>query len=160
MAGRFRYVMNVEVDAMDLEPLQSGLEDEPGFQLGRLVGEKELGAMLADGELRFDLTVEARFHDFGACLEVLSVYLSEYLSGVEVVEELDGAGRRASVRCWRYVGRRGELIKVPLEHAISMGREVVPGREDVSALREMWPGLPQWARDAYKLTFDELADLC
>jgi hypothetical protein len=151
--------MDCEVDAVDLESLCSGLEDEPGFNLADLLGAKDLAAMLASGEIRFDVPRLDRFHGFGTCVEVISVYLSEYVSGIEVVEELDASARRTAVRCWRYVGRRGELVKVPLEHAISLTREVLPGREDVAALRAMWPELPQWARDAYKLSFDGLADL-
>jgi hypothetical protein len=151
--------MDLEIDAMDLEPLASGLEDEPSFCLPALVGKDAFAHMLELSRLEFDARAKDRFHGFGESLSVISVYLSEYVSGVEIVEELDASGRRSSVRCWRYIARRGELVKVPLEHAIGMDREVVPGLEDVAALRAMWPDLPQWARDAYKLTFDELADL-
>src|SRR2546430_3422765 len=102
-AGRYRYVMSQEIDAMDLEPLVSGLEDEGGFSLAELTGKDALAQMLSDGDLTFDLTVRERFHGFADCISILSVYLSEYVSAVEVVEDLDAALRRSSVRCWRYV---------------------------------------------------------
>ncbi len=157
--ARCRYLMDHEVDAMDLEPLRSGLEDEREFALAALVGERALAEMLRDGMLRFDVTRPEPFAAFAKCIEILSVYLPEYVSGIEILEALDAAGRRRSVACWRHIGRSGELARVALDHAVSVGREIVPGGEDVAALRAGWKDLPRWARDAFKLTYPELRDL-
>ena len=159
MTGRYTYAMDHDISGEDLEPLSSGLEDERGFVLGELVGQNELAKMLGAAHLDFHVTVAERFRPFDQCIEILSVYLPEYVFGVEVVEELDVGLKRSSVRCWRYIGRRGEVVKVALEYAVSLNREILPGREDVASLRAMWTTLPQWAQNAYKLTFDELADL-
>ena len=151
--------MDHEIDAMDLESLTSGLEDEPDFSLGALLGHEALAAQLTEGALMFDVVTSERFEPFGKCIEILSVYLPEYVSGIEIAESLDGAGRRRGVECWRYVGRSGEVVRVALEHAIGFDRGVVAGAEDVADLRARWRELPQWARDAFKLTYGELADL-
>ncbi|MFZ5470045.1 MAG: hypothetical protein ACOZIN_11475 [Myxococcota bacterium] len=143
----------------DLETLRSGLEDEADFRLAELVGAEVLERMLKDAQLDIDACTSERFFAFGKAIAILSVYLPEYVSGVEVVEELDAGLHRMRVECWRYVGRQGELIAVPLQFAVSLQRDILPGREDLAALRRLWPELPQWARNAYKLTFDELADL-
>jgi hypothetical protein len=157
--GRFRYIMDQEIDAMDLEALSSGLEDEPQFALGALLGEGGLAAQLAGGALTFDVAVPERFESFGKCIEILSVYLPEYVSGIEIAVDLDASGRRRRVECWRYIGRGGEVVRVALQHAIALDREVLPGPEDVVELRARWRELPQWARNAFKLTYEELGDL-
>jgi hypothetical protein len=159
MAGRYRYIVQHPISGEDLEPLVSGLEDEQDFRLAELIGQDALKGMLATGEVEIDVTVPQRFFAFGSCLAILSVYLPEYVSGVEVVEELDLGHRRSKVECWRYVGRQGDLLTVPLQYALSLDREIIAGREDVAQLRLLWRELPDWARVAYKLTFDELADL-
>jgi hypothetical protein len=52
------------------------------------------------------------------------------------------------------------LVTIPLEYAIGMDREIIPGREDLARLRAMWRELPSWTRVAYKQTFiAELGDL-
>jgi hypothetical protein len=159
MGGRYRYLLRHSIAGEDLEPLTSGLEDESGFRLGEVVGVPEVARMIAEGELDVDVQTTERFFAFGGAIEILSVYLPEYVSGVEIVEEFDVGLRRTRIECWRYIGRQGELIAVPLEFALTLTREIVAGKEDVRALRAMWRELPQWARDAYKLTFDELGDL-
>ncbi len=159
MAGRYRYQLAHFVSGEDRESLESGLEGEPGFRLAELVGADAVRAMISDGEWNIDLTVSDRFFGFGPSLEILSVYLPEYVIGVEVAEELDLGLKRTRVECWRYIGRQGELLVVPLQYALSMEREVIPGKEDLAALRRMWRELPQWARDGYKLSYGELADL-
>lgn len=159
MSGRYRYLLDHPISLDELEPLQSGLEDEQEFRLAELVGAPRLGEMLDRGYLSIDLTVEERFFAFGPAIRILSVYLPEYVSGVEVVEELDFTHRCSRIECWRYVGRGGDLLTVPLQYALSIERAVVVGREDPAVLRRMWAELPQWARDGYKLSFGELADL-
>ncbi len=159
MGGRYRYLLDHPISQEDLESLQSGLEDETDFRLAELVGKDDLARMLDRAHLLFDITVGQRFFAFGGAMEVLSVYLPEYVSGVEIVEELDHGLRRSRVECWRYVGRQGELLTVPLTFAVGLDREIIAGKEDTAALRKLWRELPQWARDAYKLTYDELADL-
>lgn len=159
MPGRYRYLMNHAVSGEDLESLVSGLEDEREFRLAELVGAGELKQMLDIGLLKFDVESDKRFFNFGGSIAIVSVYLAEYVTGVEVVEVLDFAHKRSRVECWRFIGRQGELVTVPLEYAVALDREIIPGREDLARLRELWRELPGWARNAYKLTFDELADL-
>ncbi|HYV44357.1 MAG TPA: hypothetical protein VFA20_05815 [Myxococcaceae bacterium] len=160
MGGRYRYLLEHSIAGEDLEPLRSGLEDEQGFRLHELVGRAPLEQMLEEGELDIDTSTSDRFFAFGPSIEILSVYLPEYVSGVEVAETLDHGLNRRRIECYRYIGRRGELVTVPLEYAMSLDREIVPGHEDLSRLREMWHELPTWARVAYKQTFVvELGDL-
>lgn len=157
--NRYRYILRHTVSSEDRETLESALEDEPGFRLGELAGADAIAEMLRALELEVDVTRSQRFFGFGPSIEAMSVYLPEYVSGVEVVEERDALGRTSRIECWRYIGRRGELLVVPLLYALTPEREVVPGTEDVSRLRAQWPQLPLWARNAYKLTYAELGDL-
>ena len=160
MGGRYRYLLEHSIAGEDLEALRSGLEDEQGFRLHELVGHAPLEAMLVEGELAIDTSVTDRFFAFGPCIEILSVYLPEYVFGVEVAETLDHGLKRRRIECYRYIGRRGELVTVPLEYALSLEREIVPGHEDLSRLREMWHELPTWARVGFKQTYVvELGDL-
>jgi hypothetical protein len=160
VGGRFRYLLEHSIAGEDMEPLRSGLEDEGGFRLQELVGRDVLEKMLDEGELEIDALVNERFFAFGPSIEILSVYLPEYVIGVEVAETLDHGLNRRRVECFRYIGRKGELVTVPLEYAVSLDREIVPGHEDLSRLRQMWRELPTWARVAYKQTYVvELGDL-
>lgn len=160
MPGRYHYRLDHSIAGEDLEALCSGLEDEAGFRLAELVGQQALAAMLEEGELRLDVRTAQRFFAFGPSIEILSVYLPEYVTGSEVAETLDHGLNRSRIECFRYVGRRGELITVPLEYALSLEREIVVGHEDLPRLRAMWHELPTWARVAYKQTFvEELGDL-
>ncbi len=159
VSGRYRYVFDFWVSGEDREALESGLPDEPDFRLGELIGPEPLAKMVAEGHFDIDVTTADRFFAFGPSLAIVSVYVPEYVAGVEVAEELDFGSRRTRIECWRYVGRSGELLTVPLTYALTLDREILPGREDIAALRKLWPELPQWARDAYKLSFEELSDL-
>jgi hypothetical protein len=160
VGGRYRYLLEHSIAGEDLEALRSGLEDEPHFRLQELVGKGPLERMLEEGELAIDVAAGARFYAFGPSIEILSVYLPEYVIGVEVAETLDHGLNRRRVECFRYIGRRGELVTVPLEYALSLEREIVPGTEDLPRLRQMWHQLPTWARVAYKQTYVvELGDL-
>lgn len=160
MGGRFRYVLQHSIAGEELESLRSGLEDEGGFRLHELVGKGSLEKMLDEGELEIDAWVNERFFAFGPGIEILSVYLPEYVIGVEVAETLDHGLNRRRVECYLYIGRRGELVTVPLEYAVSLDREIVPGQEDLPRLRQLWRELPTWARVAYKQTYVvELGDL-
>src|SRR6266513_1312283 len=119
MGGRYRYLLQHSISGEDLEALTSGLEDEREFRLAELAGAAPLAQMLKDGELDIDVETGERFFAFGGAIEILSVYLPEYVSGIEIVEELDIGLKRTRIECWRYVGRKGELITVPMQYALS-----------------------------------------
>ncbi len=150
--------MDHEVEAVDREPLRDAVVRSRGLPLAALVGEAPLLQMLDEGWLRFDARRREPFADFGRCIAELSTVLVD-VSGIEIEERLDPSGRRVAVRCWRHLGHGGDSVCLPLGHAISLSREVVPGGEDLGAVRASWPDLPRWAREALRIEHPELRDL-
>lgn len=156
---RCRYLVRIDVDAMDREPLQSGLEDERGA-LHALLPNGALEAQIERGHVEVDAWRDAPVSGFGDALAAVSAYLSQIVDGFVVAEELDEHGGRVDVQCARYIARQGEWIAVPLKHTVAFpSGDIVPSREDVRTLEGLWEKLPQWARDGYRQSFPELCRL-
>ena|SRR5688572_4313695 len=152
----YRYLLDQEIDGSDIENLIDSLEDEE-FPIREILGEAEMNAAIRDGTLHFDHASDAPLPWFGDCMRVLSIYLSEYIVGLELAEGRNAAGFRVEVEIRKYVGCRGDLIGVPLRHSIDFqSGEITPGLEDVRYLTEHWNELPRWAQDGYRLKFPEL----
>lgn len=152
----YRYLLDQEIDGSDIEHLIDSLEDEE-FPIREELGEKEMNQAIRDGVLRFDHTGDAQLHWFGECLRVLSIYLSEYIIGLEIAEGRNAAGFRVQVEIRKHAACRGDLIAVPLKHTIDFkSGEIAPGEEDVAYLTKHWVELPRWAQDAYRIKFPEL----
>jgi hypothetical protein len=153
---RMHYLSRIEVDAMDREPLESGLEDEPGA-LHDLLPFGRLESMIAEGEVVVDVWRNVPLSGFGEALATVSVFLSQIIDGFAVAEEVDERGNRLEVQCARYIARCGELVVVPVGHKVGYpSGEIEPAREDPAVLKKMWPQLPRWAQDGYRLSFPEL----
>jgi hypothetical protein len=152
----YRYLLEQEIDGSDIENLIDSLEDEE-FPIREALGEREMNAAIREGVLRFDVTTDHQLMWFGECLRTLSVYLSEYIIGLEVAEGRNAAGFRIEVEIRKYAGCRGDLIAVPLLHTVDFkSGDIAPGLEDVSYLKTHWKELPRWAQDAYRIKFPEL----
>lgn len=124
-----------------------------------VLGEAQMLAQIDAGELRFDVETEERLPWFTQAVEVLSVHLSEYIYGLEIAEDRDGDGKR-QVEILKYIGRRGDVIAVPLTHTIEFpSGEISPGHEDVDWLAANWSALPRWAQDGFRIKFPELRRL-
>lgn len=152
----YRYLLELEIEGSDIENLVDSLEDEE-FPIREVVGERAMNAMIREGLLRFDHASDEVLSWFGECMRVLSIHLSEYIIGLELAEGRNAAGFRIEVEIRKYVGCRGDLIGVPMKHAIDFkSGEIEPTEEDVGWLKAHWGELPRWAHDAYRLKFPEL----
>jgi hypothetical protein len=155
----YRYLLHQEIDGSDAEHLMHALEDEE-FPIRELIGEREMNARIKGGELAFDAESEERLPWFGNCIRTISVYISEYVIGLELAEGRNAEGSRVQVEVQKYVGRRGDLIAVPMTHSIGFpSGEISVGEEDVAYLTAHWGELPRWAQDAYRLKFPLLRRL-
>jgi hypothetical protein len=156
---RCRYLAQVDVDAMDREPLLSGLEDEPGA-LHRLLPDGALERKIEHGQIELDVTTDAPVAGFPDALASVSAFLSQIVDGFVIAEELDDHGGRLDVQCVRYIARQGDWVTIPLGHSVDFpSGDVRPKREDPKALAQLWPRLPQWAKDGYRQSFPELCAL-
>jgi hypothetical protein len=156
---RCRYLSQIDVDAMDREALQSGLEDEPGA-LHVLLPRGALEAQISSGRVELDVSCESPVSGFGEALASVSAFLSQIVDGFVVAEELDCHGNRLDVQCARYIARQGEWVAVPLGHSVAFpSGKIQPKREDLRTLARIWAQLPTWAQDGYRRSFPELCDL-
>jgi hypothetical protein len=156
---RCRYLVRIDVDAMDREPLLSGLEDERGA-LHLLLPGGELERQIGSGRIELDRVCEAPVVGFGEALGSVSAFLSQIVDGFVVAEELDAHGGRLDVQCARYIARQGEWVAIPLGHTVAFpSGEIQPSREDPKTLARIWEQLPGWVRDGYRQSFPELCAL-
>lgn len=155
----YRYLLAQEIDGSDIENLIDSLEDEE-FAIREVLGEAEMNARIRAGLLSFDHPSDVPLPWFGECLRVLSVYLSEYIRGLELAEGRNHADIRVEFEVRKWIARTGELIAVPMVPKIDFATgEVSPGEEDLRYLEAHWPELPRWAQDGYRLKFPELRRL-
>lgn len=155
----YRYLMDLEIDGVERGHLADAIEDED-FPLADAMGAEELDARIRSGRLAIDAETEDRLPWFAQTIEILSIYLSTYVTGLEIAESRDASGTRDGVEILKYVGRKGDVIAVPLEHTIAFpSGEIEPGEEDVTHLEKNWSALPRWAQDAYRLKFPLLRRL-
>ena|SRR5579872_1405602 len=156
---RCRYLVKIDVDAMDREPLQSGMEDERGA-LHALLPDGALERQIEEGRIAIDAWRDAPVSGLGEALAAVSAYLSQIVDGFVVAEELDEHGGRLDVQCARYVARQGEWVAVPLGHTVAFpSGEIVPSREDARTLERLWPRFPEWVKNGYRQSFPELCRL-
>ena len=157
MSARYRYMLDVEIDGSERSHLIDALEDEP-FALRDVLGEAQLNALIKEGTLRFDAETEAPLPWFGADIEILSVYLSSYIYGLEIVESRPEGKRQ--IELLKHIGRRGERIAVPLTHTVEFpSGDITPGEEDLDYLQANWQKLPRWAQDGFRIKFPILRRL-
>ncbi len=154
---QYRYDLRVEIPATDVGVLVDALEDE-AFTLRNVIGAKELERQIRAQELVVAVTTEDRFATFDKDIEILSVYLSQYIIGREIVitptlgaPKLDGA---------LIVGRRGETERVDLDLRWDADEEaVVDEGEDLVKLAARWSTLPEWLRSSMRIKFPRLSAL-
>lgn len=155
----YRYLLSQEIDGTDAAHLVDSLEDEE-FPIREALGEAKMNQEIRDGLLEVDLDSDRPLPWFAECIRTLSVYLSEYVIGLEVAEGRNAEGSRIQVEARKMIGRRGDLIAVRLKHRIEFpSGEITTGDEDVADLTARWNELPRWAQDAYRIKFPELRRL-
>ncbi len=155
----YRYLMDLEIDGVERGHLADAIEDED-FPLSDAMGADELDARIRSGRLAIDAEMEERLEWFGRTIEILSIYLSTYVTGLEIAESRDESGTRDQVEVLKYVGRKGEVIAVPVTWTVAFpSGEIEPGEEDEGWLERNWSALPRWAQDAYRLKFPMLRRL-
>ncbi|MEP7125918.1 MAG: hypothetical protein ABJE95_33610 [Byssovorax sp.] len=154
---QYRYDLRVEIPATDVGVLVDALEDE-AFTLRTVIGARELERQIREQELVVGVTTEERWPSFDKDVEILSVYLSQYILGREIViTPTQGAPK---LEGWLVVGRRGETARVDLDLRWDADEEaVVDDGEDVARLAARWPTLPEWLRSSMRIKFPKLAAL-
>jgi hypothetical protein len=154
----YRYLLDQEIDTAEPDRLVEVLASEP-FPLRDALGAEELSAQLRRGLLHFEHEGPTRLDWFGDCVRRISGLLALYVVGLESVEQQDGRAP-ASVQISKYLGRRGELLVLPVTYTVELASGAVkPGHEDVGYLEQHWANLPRWAKDAFRLKFPELKRL-
>ncbi len=145
----FRYQLDVEIEPVDMRVVRDALEDEP-FGLRERYGPEEIERQLQDFGLRFNTSSTDRWSDFDADIEILSVYLSQYIVGYEI--EVSPTAGAPKLTAWKIVGCRGETVRLDAEVQWDhRNDEVVIGEEDVDRLADRWADLPEWLRNAMRL---------
>lgn len=154
---QYRYDLQVEIPATDVGVLVDALEDET-FTLRSILGSKELEQSIREQELVVALTTEDRLTSFDKDIEILSVYLSQYIIGREMmITPTEGAPR---LQGWLVVGRRGETERVELNLRWDADEEaVVDEGEDVAKIAARWGSLPEWLKSSMRIKFPKLAAL-
>ena len=154
---QYRYDLRVEIPATDVGVLVDALEDE-AFTLRTVLGAKELERQIREQELVVAVTTGERWPSFDKDVEILSVYLSDYIIGRELmIEPTQGAPR---LKGFLVVGRRGETERVELVLRWDAGEEaVVDEGEDVPKLAARWSTLPEWLKASMRIKFAKLAAL-
>lgn len=153
----FLYRLHVDIEPTDALVLRDALEDEP-FGLKNRFGAWALNKQIEDFELSINADSEMRWDDFESDIEVLSIYLSQYIVGHEIrVEPTAGA---PLLDGWKVIGRRGEVerLRVDLSWDVREQRVVI-GDEDMHDLVDRWAALPEWLQSALRLKYPRLAAL-
>lgn len=153
----YRYRLFVDVEPVDVRMLRDALEDET-LGLRERYGMAEIERQLEDYELRFHTSTTTRWEDFEADIGVLSIYLSQFIVGHELV--MTPTRGAPLIRATKIVGCRGDTVRLAV-HALWDPQEqtVELGEEDVDALVERWPELPDWLHNALRLKYPRLTAL-
>ena len=154
----YLYLIDLEINPSEVSHLNDALEDE-SFPIRDILGDAELKERIKSGRFVFSADTSQRYLWFRESIQCLSIYVSTYVRGIEVEENFDGQGERLRTKVYEYVGRRGELLIVPLDYTIDEEGVINPGKARVSYLEANWNDLPRWAQDGYRLSFPELRDL-
>ena len=154
----YLYHIDLEINPSEVSHLNDALEDEE-FPIRELIGDAELKARIKSGSFVFSEQSAERYLWYRESIQCLSIYVSTYVRGLEVEECFSVDGERLRTKVFEYVGRRGELLIVPLDYTIDDDGMIVPGKARVSYLEANWASLPRWAQDGYRLTFPQLRNL-
>jgi hypothetical protein len=154
---QYRYDLRVEIPATDVGVLVDALEDE-AFTLRTVIGAKELERQIRAQELVVAVTTEDRWPTFDKDIEILSVYLSQYIIGREIV--ITPTLGAPKLEGFLVVGRRGETERVDLDLRWDADEEsVVDDGEDIARLTARWSSLPEWLKSSMRIKFPKLSAL-
>jgi len=156
-AVEYAYELRVEIEPTDVGVLIDALEDEP-FALRDYLGEEELVRRIRSRELVVETRVAERWTEFDRDLEVLSIYLSQYILGREIlVRPTRGA---PILKGWKVVARRGEVVRLDLDLLWDpRAEQIVCHGEDLGAVVARWTEFPEWLRSALRITHPRLRAL-
>jgi hypothetical protein len=146
---QWRYLLKVHIPGTEAAILRDALDGE-AFGLRDRLGADELERQIEGFELAVDRMAGARWDDFAHDIEVLSLYLTDDVSGIEIQvgEELRG---------WRLIGHRGEVVRLEIEVAWDESGQVVElGSEIVAALAKRWSELPDWIKEGMRAKHGDL----
>ncbi|MCC7538810.1 MAG: hypothetical protein IT379_21475 [Deltaproteobacteria bacterium] len=144
----WRYLLSLDIDAIDGPVLIDALDDEPCLIRDR-IGKRELERRIRDGLLDFDATSLDRLDGFERDIGTFSVYLSTYVVGREIeVRPTLGA---PLLRGWKIVGRQGEVVRLALDLGWNARDEsILDADEDVGDVAARWAELPEWMQNAMR----------
>jgi len=153
----FRYRMRVDVEPVDARMLRDALEDEP-FGLRERYGMAEIERQLGEHELVVSTSSTERWEDFTSDLEIVSVYLSQYVVGHEI--EVTPTKGAPILNAWKIVACRGESVRLDCDVLWDhrQGR-VELHDENLEGIVERWSELPEWLRNALRLKYPRLSAL-
>jgi len=151
------YKLDVDIEPTDRGTLNDALEDEP-FDIGERLGRSQLTRSINEGRLEFEAMSVERLEGFERDIGVLSVYLSQYIVGREVlVRPTQGA---PILKGWMIVGRLGETVRLELDLLWDPHAEKLIDRGvDEADVATRWSELPEWARTALRLDHPKLRAL-
>ena len=147
----YRYRLHVDVEPTDAPVLKDALEDEP-FGLRERYGLEEIHRQLDEHALLFEAASVERWTDFDSDLEVLSVYLSQYIVGFEV--EVRPTAGAPLLRAQKVVACRGEVVRLQAAvvwHAREQQLEL--REEELSDVVARWNEFPEWLRNAMRIKY-------
>lgn len=154
----YLYLIDLEINPSETSHLNDALEDED-FPIRELIGDAQLKDQINSGRFTFSTETPDRYLWFRESIQCLSIYVSTYVRGIEVDEHFGSDRERLRTKVYEYIGRRGELVMVPLDYTTDEDGVITPGKAKVSYLQANWEHMPRWAQDGYRLSFPELRNL-
>jgi hypothetical protein len=156
----WRYRVDLPVAGSERQGLVDALEAED-LGLFEDMPREDVYRAIRAGRLRFDGAREAPAEGFAADLAVLSLFLFQVVSGLEIAERHVSETATDAVSAWKVLARRGEWVKVPLLVAADgEGRfRLDPDAEDLEAVRARWHAYPLWFRDGMRRKHPPLRSL-
>jgi hypothetical protein len=147
----YRCALDVEIARARRRPVLEALTGAP-LGLRRHLGAAALEAAVRAGRLRVHYLRDEPWRDFEVDIARLSAVLPNQLVRAVQVEELqDEEGRTLKVTADKLVGRRGEVVRLPLRvERRDDGFHVDDEHEDLDRLRPRWSAYPRWVQDALR----------
>lgn len=150
---RWRYIVRIHVPGTEAAILRDALEGEP-VGLATRLGEGELERQIRELEIDVDEVSDERWDDFARDLEIMSLYLTSNVEGIEIQID-DGP----ELRGFELIARRGEVVRLEVEVGWNAQEQsLVIGEEKLDALESQWSSLPDWIRTAMLAKHPELAE--
>lgn len=153
----YRYSLRVEILATDAAVLLDAIEGEP-FGLAKRLGAEEINRQIRELQIDIQVTSPSRWEDFESDINILSVYLSQDITGLEI--HVEPTGDAPKLEGWKIIGRRGETVRLKLDLAWDASdRSIINDDEDIEDAARRWNTLPEWAQVTLRAKHPKLGAL-